>query len=203
MDLLEARAGTPPSGVKLLETYAQLNILDQLPIAFGAWEVWSAEVFESHRAYPILPFFRSTLENNSWISALGAMLDACTLLLTTVKSDDYGAARLLYSIGCRVVLDLNRLFDLCASESVGVEREQFEQALACLARAGFQMRDSESAWHSFAQMRSAYGGALNALVKYFATPPTHWIGHHATMPYPHYSRRPQSTTQRHTSERED
>ncbi|MBP5976717.1 two pore domain potassium channel family protein [Brasilonema sp. CT11] len=87
VNLVEARAGSPPSGVTLLETYARLKILDQLPHDIGDWEVWAVEILESHRAYPILSFFRSTLEDNSWISTLGAMLDACTLLLTTVQTE--------------------------------------------------------------------------------------------------------------------
>lgn len=168
--LLDARAGTPPSGAKLLETYAEFNMLEELPLTFTAWEVWSAEIFESHRAYPILPFFRSTIENNSWVSALGVMLDTCTLLITTVESDSYGAAKLMHRIGCRVVLDIYHLFELSTVDEIGCEREQFEQVRMRLMRAGFQLHNSEDAWRSFSQMRSTYGGALNALAKYFSTP---------------------------------
>ncbi len=169
--LLDTRAGTPPSGLTLLETYTQLGLHSELPLAFAAWEVWSAEVFESHSAYPILPYFRSNIENNSWLGALGAVLDACTLLLTTVESDDrHGAAKLMHRTGCRVLLELDRLFLVSATKEVDFEREQFELARASLAQAGFRLRDSDDAWRSFTQMRSTYSPSLNALAKYFAMP---------------------------------
>ncbi len=82
---LDARAGAPPSGVRLLETYASADMLGDLGGTFAEWERWTAEVLDSHIAYPILAFFRSTHDNESWISALGAMLDAATLLLTTIE----------------------------------------------------------------------------------------------------------------------
>lgn len=187
--LLDSRAGTPPSAVRLLETYARFNMLGELPLTFAAWEVWSAEVFESHRAYPILPYFRSTLENNSWISAIGVMLDTCTIVLTTIESDSYGAAHFMYSIGCHVVLDLYHLFGLSTVDEVGCQREQFEQVKTRLARAGFQLRNPpEDAWHSFAKMRSTYGGALNALAKHFATP-NQRLGDATAVPDRHYKQR--------------
>ena len=186
--LLDARAGTPPTGVMLLETYAKLNLVEELPLTISAWEIWSAEVFESQRAYPILPYFRSALENDSWISAIGIMLDACTLLLTTVDSNSYGAARLMYSIGCRVVLDIYKTFELSTTDEVGCKREQFEQVRVRLACAGYKLRDFEDAWPSFCQMRSAYGGALSALAKYFGTP-NEWFGDSLTVRHPNYKAR--------------
>ena len=83
---LDARAGSPPSGLALLETYAQLEMLDELPRFFDAWELWAAEMLDSHLAYPLLPYFRSSHDDLSWVSSLGAVLDAATLLLTTIES---------------------------------------------------------------------------------------------------------------------
>lgn len=173
VNLLEARSGSPPSGVTLLETYARLKILDQLPDDLRAWEIWAAEIFESHRAYPILSLFRSTMEDDSWIATLGAMLDACTLLLTTVETEHCGMAYLLHRMGCRIVLDLHRLFRLPPAEMLIVDREQFEQARKRLAQAGFVLRE-ESAWDAFVKVHSAYSGKLNALIQYLAATPPTW-----------------------------
>ena len=81
---LDARAGSPPSGVALLEAYSHLELLDTLPSFFEQWERWSAQVLQSHIAYPLLAFFRSSHDNQSWIAGLGAVLDGATLLITTV-----------------------------------------------------------------------------------------------------------------------
>lgn len=197
--MLDARAGAPPSGVTLLETYAQLGLLAELPALFGAWELWSAEMLDSHLAYPVLPYFRSSHTDESWISALGAVLDAATLLLTTVEAEAPfaterlpvttlpGAAQLLYALGCHALIDLSHWFRFAppprasAEEadqppSVGVERTEFEEARRRLAAAGFPLCASEVAWRSFAKKRAVYAAALNELAKHFATPPTQWIG---------------------------
>src|SRR6516164_8274691 len=83
--VLEAGAGAPPSGVTLLETYALAGILHDLPRVFELWQAWAAEVLDSHLAYPVLAYFRSGHDNDSWISSLGAVMDAATLVLTTIE----------------------------------------------------------------------------------------------------------------------
>src|SRR4249920_2361362 len=81
---LQAAAGAPPSAVALLETYAQLGLIDRLPGEFVEWETWAVEVLDSHVAYPLLGYFRSSHDNLSWISAVGTVLDAASLVLTTI-----------------------------------------------------------------------------------------------------------------------
>ena len=181
---VESRAGSPPSAVTLLETYAYLEMLDQLPNDLHDWELWAAEIFESHRAYPILSLFRSTLEGNSWIGTLGVMLDTCTLLLTIVKTEYCGMAYLMHRMGCRILLDLHRLFGLPKAEALEVNRHQFEQAKESLTKAGFTIREDESAWLDFVQVHSAYSGALNALTQYFAAIPPTWAVHPVPAPHP-------------------
>jgi hypothetical protein len=81
---LQAAAGAPSSAVALLETYAQLGLVGRLPDLFIEWQRWAVEVLDSHIAYPLLGFFRSSHDNASWISALGTVLDAASLVLTTI-----------------------------------------------------------------------------------------------------------------------
>jgi hypothetical protein len=188
--LLDSRAGVPPSGVMLLETYGEKRIVEQLAPLFGRFEAWTAEVLDSHLAYPMLPFFRSSHDGQSWTTALGAVLDAATLLITAVeepegeKSDELRAGRvaaaMMYEIGCHALVDLTQV-RLVAKHATfddqpGVERAEFEDACQRLAKAGYQARGGEAAWRAFAQHRAAYATRLNALARYLATPPTQWIG---------------------------
>jgi heme exporter protein D len=217
---LDARAGAPPSGVTLLETYARLAILEELPATFGAWEAWSAEMLESHLAYPILPYFRSSHKNESWVSALGAVLDAATLLLTAIEAGHpaeqraervpasrlelvgrpQGAARLMYQLGCHALLDLSHWFRFRLPDerepigeparACGVERAEFVAARERLAAAGYRLCEEEEAWRSFVKLRSVYAAALNALARHFATPPTQWIGERSTATDPRHRETP-------------
>jgi hypothetical protein len=173
---LDARAGAPPSGVTLLETYAQLEMLGRLPDTFAKWETWSAEVLDSHLSYPLLAFFRSTHDNQSWISALGAVLDAAALVLTTIDDGPRGSAYLLQAVGTHLVGDLGQYFRLDGAGDPYVEEDEFKMAHERLLAAGYHLREASQAWAAFAHLRSEYAGILNAMARQWATPPALWIG---------------------------
>jgi Ion channel len=174
--VLEAGAGSPPSGVTLLETYAMAGILNDLPRVFEAWQAWAAEVLESHLAYPVLAYFRSSHDNASWISSLGAVMDAATLVLTTIEDGPKGWAKLSRAVGNHCLEDLVSNFRLTDEGGPGLERQEFDEACRRLEWAGFHLRDRELAWDSFSQLRMQYAGLVNALAHYWASPPAQWIG---------------------------
>jgi hypothetical protein len=45
------------------------------------WEMWAADLMESHLSYPVLCFFRSQHDNQSWLAALSTVLDVCSLVM--------------------------------------------------------------------------------------------------------------------------
>ena len=182
--VLEAGAGAPPSGVALLETYALGGIAHDLPGVFATWQAWAAEVLDSHLAYPVLAYFRSSHDNDSWISSLGAVMDAATLVLTTIEDGPKGWAKLFRGVGGHCLEDLVSYFDLPAQTEVGVERAEFDEARRRLERAGFVLRDAEEGWTSFSRQRAEYAGRVNALARYWATPPAQWIGDRSPLKYP-------------------
>jgi hypothetical protein len=174
--VLEAGAGAPPSGVNLLETYALLGILDDLPRVFADWQAWAAEVLDTHLAYPILAYFRSSHDNDSWISSLGAVMDAATLVLTTIEGGPNGWAKLSRAVGGHCLEDLVIAFRLEAELEIGLERSEFDEARRRLEQAGYSLRDADESWMSFSRLRMEYAGRVNALARYWATPPAQWIG---------------------------
>jgi hypothetical protein len=183
--VLEAGAGAPPSGVTLLETYAVAGILEDLPLVFRNWQSWAAEVLDSHLAYPVLAYFRSSHDNDSWISSLGAVMDASTLVLTTIKDGPKGWAKLSRSVGGHCLEDLVAYFGLPNEPEVGVERAEFDEARLRLERAGYALEDADRSWDRFARLRQEYAGRVNALARYWATPPAQWIGDRSPLKHPH------------------
>jgi hypothetical protein len=173
---LDARAGAPPSGVSLLQTMAKLRMVDDLPRLFADWEKWAAEVLDSHLAYPVLAYFRSSHDNESWVSALGAVLDATTLVLTTVVDGPHGPAKMTFAMGTHLVEDLARFFRVGSDHDPGVERYEFDQAREQLAAAGWSLLGPEESWVAFSRLRAQYAVALNNMAKWWAAPPTQWIG---------------------------
>jgi Ion channel len=182
--VLEAGAGAPPSGVTLLETYALAGILHDLPRVFEAWQAWAAEVLDTHLAYPMLAYFRSSHDNDSWISSLGAVMDAATLVLTTIEDGPKGWAKLSRAVGGHCLEDLVQYFRLPDEPEIGLERWEFDEACRRLALAGFRLRDADLAWANFSQMRMEYAGRVNALARNWASPPAQWIGDRSPLKHP-------------------
>jgi Ion channel len=182
---LEAGAGAPPSGVTLLETYAMAGIVDDLPAMFQRWQTWAAEVLDSHLAFPILAYFRSSHDNDSWVSSLGAVMDAATLVLTTIDGSESvphgvkGWAKLSRAVLGHCIEDLVIYFRLPDERLPGVELEEYREARDRLERAGYHLRPEADGWEAFRRMRSEYAGRVNALAAYWASPPALWIGDHA------------------------
>lgn len=182
--LLDASAGSPPSGVGLLENSVRRGIPEHVAEVFRDWRTWSAEVLESHLSYPILSFFRSTHDNESWVSALGAVLDAATLVLTTVEGGPKGEAKMTLLVGVHLVEDLSHLLDMDHGHEVGVERDEFDAACAKLVKAGYSLRPGDEAWEAFQAQRTLYAGPLNRMAQRFAIPPAQWIGDRSYLPHP-------------------
>ena len=180
---LDQRAGAPPSGVRLLETIATLRMRDGLGPLFTEWERWAGEVLDTHVSYPILAYFRSTHDQESWIGALGAMLDAATLVSTAMRDGPGGEAQMLCGAGTHLVEDVTNFFGLPHDHEVGVERAEFDEACATLAAAGYAMKDRDEAWRAFATVRSAYAGSLNSLARHWSTPPALWINDRSFLPH--------------------
>ena len=172
---LQSAAGAPPSAVALLETYAMLDLRERLPELFHDWEGWAAEVLDSHVAFPLLGFFRSSHDNLSWISALGTVLDASSLVLTTVTDVPRGEAKLFKRMGTHLVEDIFNL-GFRAGQPIGLEREAFDAACDRLADAGYTLAPREKAWAHFEAARATYSTRLEAMAAYWAAPAAQWLG---------------------------
>jgi ion channel len=172
---LQAAAGGPPSAVSLLETYARLDLVGRLPDLFLEWQHWAVEVLDSHVAYPLLGFFRSSHDNLSWISALGTMLDAASLVLTTISGVPRGEAKLFKRVGTHLVEDIYNL-GLRAGEPTRLDRSAFDAAYDRLAEVGYILEPRDRAWPTFEAARATYAERLEAMATYWATPAASWLG---------------------------
>ena len=172
---LQAAAGAPPSAVALLETYAQLGLVGRLPDLFIEWERWAAEVLDSHVAYPLLGYFRSSHDSLSWINALGTMLDGASLVLTTICDVPRGEAKLFKRVGTHLVEDIYNL-GFQAGETSDLDRASFDLACDRLEAAGYKLEVRDVAWPHFKGARATYAARLEAMAAYWATPATQWLG---------------------------
>ncbi|MFL5515032.1 MAG: potassium channel family protein, partial [Gemmatimonadales bacterium] len=88
ISLLDARAGSPPTAAQLLTRAARGRKVAALDQFLEEWERWAAEVLESHVSFPMLSYYRSQHDNQSWLAALTAMLDASALVIAGMNRAD-------------------------------------------------------------------------------------------------------------------
>ncbi|HEV8190708.1 MAG TPA: ion channel [Ktedonobacterales bacterium] len=86
ISLLDAHAGSPPTAGALLLRHPPARRAQRLTVILAEWEAWSAELLETHLSYPILAYYRSQHEDQSWVAALAMILDACALVLVCERS---------------------------------------------------------------------------------------------------------------------
>jgi hypothetical protein len=170
------RAGAPPSGVEMLESHANLNIIDSLVLTMRESQLWMSQVMETHLAYPILTYFRSTHDNISWIAVLGTMLDVSTLIITTLDVPTKGEAIIVNRLGRHFVNDFARYFRFPAGSDVGLERAEYDTAYDRLHAADVPLRERERAWKEFVAIRATYASQLNLMAQFWRIPPAQWIG---------------------------
>ena len=77
ISLLDARAGSPPTASEMFRRHGHDHGMEALRQLLHEWERWSAELLEGHLSYPVLAYFRSQHDNQSWLAALTAILDTC------------------------------------------------------------------------------------------------------------------------------
>lgn len=186
--LLEVRAGNPPSAVEMLLRYNRIHGLDRLTDFWAEWEMWFAEVQESHTSLAALVFFRSPDPDHSWVSASGTVLDAASLLLAAVDRKPDPQAALCIRAGYLAMRSIADFFRIpynpnphYPSEPISVTRAQFEEACLRLAQGGIPLKeDMDAAWSDFAGWRVNYDAVLVPLARLTLTPPTPWISETGT-----------------------
>jgi hypothetical protein len=177
ISLLDSRAGTPPTAGELLRRHSYEGGQDALRELLKDWELWSAELMESHLSYPVLAFFRSQHDNQSWIASLTAILDSCALLKVGIEDACERQAELTFAIARHAVVDLSQVFGT-APKALPHDRlppEELSRIRDTLAQYGLKLKDGDDADRKLIALRGMYEPYVFALATYLnlALPP--WI----------------------------
>ena len=172
-----------PSGERiqptaLIRLWAPAGDTTRLYRFFGDWENWTADILESHVSYPMLALFRSQHEGQSWVTALGVVLDAAVLTCAAVPGAEVREPYFMYRRGRRALHEIVRRLPRTGEAEAPLSREQFDVAYKRLAETGLPLRDPDDAWTRLIDYRSTYGRSLQTLIDYLLAPAGFW-GHSA------------------------
>jgi hypothetical protein len=165
ISLLDARAGSPPTAGTLLSRLARRSNLARLDTFLHEWERWAAEVLESHISFPLLSYYRSQHDNQSWLAAITAILDTSALVVASVPKIDTSQALMAFAMGRHVVVDLAQTFYVPPVDPP-VDRLPPERWLAlrqALGKAGLELNESEATSQRLAELRGMYEPFVAAL----------------------------------------
>lgn len=176
ISLLDAHAGSPPSAAELLLRHARGGVMDELIDHLQDWEHWAADLMESHLSYPLLMYYRSQHDRQSWLAALTAILDACALLVVGIDDVPRKTAWFTYAIASHAAVDLGQ--NLTEPFRISISRlshEDYVRLRETLAANGIALRDEETAEQRLAELRQRYEPYILALAKYLHMPLPGWF----------------------------
>ena len=161
---LGSLAGTPPTGIDLLESVASLSVTSELHEFFRVWRDWAAAMLHSHVASPMLIFFSSVDDESDWLVSLEAVLDAATMLMVLTEHEAIGAATLMHRGGSRTASRLCALLGMDKEEAPPLGKDAVEALSARLERCGYRTVPLDAqVIAQFEKIRGDYAGRIDAL----------------------------------------
>jgi hypothetical protein len=182
VNMLQVRAGNPPSALETLLRYQRIHGLQRLTDLWAPWENWFVELEESHTTLPPLVFFRSPRPENSWVTSAGSVLDTASLTLSTLELPYAPDAALCIRAGFLALRTIADVFNIpynpnphFPDEPISVTRAEYDALCAQLETAGIALKaDREQAWRDFAGWRVNYDAVLLALASLTMAPLAPW-----------------------------
>jgi hypothetical protein len=165
ISLLDARAGSPPSAGELLKRMAEAGSVASVKPLLLEWELWAAELLESHLSYPVLRFYRSQHDNQSWVAALTTILDTSAVIVAGVDCDDGYQARLTFAMARHAAVDLGLVTQIqpTSPPQDRLPEADFDRLRESLRSAGLPMRDGPAVYTALVALRQLYEPFVNGL----------------------------------------
>ena len=177
ISLLDARAGSPPTASEMLCRHDHEGGMEALQELLHEWERWSSDLLEGHLSYPVLAYFRSQHDNESWLAALTTILDTCALVMAGVKGACERQAELTFAMARHAVVDLSLVFDTEPREPKPARLSPARLAKLRQVLSGncLKIRKGAAVDRKLTVLRRMYEPYCHALAAYFrvAIPP--WV----------------------------
>jgi hypothetical protein len=175
--LLDARAGSPASAAEILRRNHAGKHVEELRIILHDWELWCADILESHLSYPVLAYYRSQHDQQSWLEALTTILDTCALILTGIEGMPTEPARFTFAIARHAVVDLAQVFNTPPITTGGnrLTPAEFTRLRDVLAACGILLNEELVTEQKLAELRETYEPFVSALAQFLLVSLPPWI----------------------------
>ena len=177
ISLLDARAGSPPTASEMLLRHGHERGKEALRQLLYEWERWSAEFLEGHLSYPVLAYFRSQHDNQSWLSALTAILDTSALIMAGVDGACKRQAELTFAMARHAVIDLSLVFRTSPRDPDPdrLPPEKLAELRLLLTGNGEKLREGAAVDRKLLELRRLYEPYVHALARHLRLPLPEWL----------------------------
>ena len=176
ISMLDERAGSPPSAGELLGRRAS-TYTETAAGFLRDWELWAAELLESQLSYPVLGYFRSQHDNQSWVAGLTVILDTCALVIAGIDGivDDF--ARLTFAMARHASVDLASMLGTPPVPPTPdrLPAEDLQRLREFLAKRGLNFSTGEEAESVLSDLRASYEPYVNSLSRRLRMPLPPWL----------------------------
>src|SRR5213080_2317324 len=177
ISLLDARAGTPPTAVELLRRHQEADSLPALDELLRDWERWAADLMESHLSYPVLCFFRSQHDNQSWLASLSTVLDTCSLVMVGIDGMPKWQAQLTFKMARHALVDISQIFNTSPVKNDGLRlsSEQLAELQSALRGYSVELSSEPGDERTLEELREMYEPYTQVLSQYLLMPLPGWM----------------------------
>jgi hypothetical protein len=177
ISLLDARAGSPPTAFEMLRRHSHEHGMEGLRQLFHEWERWSADLLESHLSFPVLAYFRSHHDNQSWLGSLTAILDASAFAIVSLEGPCERQAQLTFAITRHAIVDLAQVFN-CPPHNPKHDRlppDELAHMVTLLKEGGLEFREGRSVDQRLTELRRMYEPYVHSLSSYLHVTIPPWV----------------------------
>lgn len=177
ISLLDAHAGSPSSATEILRRNHVNGNIAPLTQLLHEWERWSADLSESHLSFPMPVYFRSQHDNQSWLAALTAILDASAFSIATLEGECMRQARLTFAMARHTLVDL-ALVLYAAPREPHIERlpaEKLSAIRSLLTSEGLRMGNRNESHQRLRELRQMYEPYVYSLSERLRLPLPSWM----------------------------
>ena len=183
ISLLDSRAGSPPSATEMLKRHGESRQMASLVPLLQNWEIWASEQLESHLSYPVLTYYRSQHDHQSWLGALTAIMDTCSLVIVGTagdpkwQSDLQWQARLTLAMCRHMIVDLAYVFNLPPKplDPNRLPLDDLATLRRILAQAGLPLCDGPEDDQKLTGLRDLYEPYVHALADFLIFSLPAWL----------------------------
>ncbi|MFN2577246.1 MAG: potassium channel family protein [Pyrinomonadaceae bacterium] len=177
ISMLDARAGTPPTAVELLRRHQEARSMTNLDQWLRDWEMWAADLMESHLSYPVLCFFRSQHDNQSWLAALSTVLDVCSLVMVGLDGVPKWQAQLTFKMARHALVDISQIFNTSPlqHDRSRMTDQELVQLRSQLLEREVTLSDEPGDDKTLEDLRAMYEPYTKVLSRYLIMPLPDWV----------------------------